>query len=75
VQQLRAHFGLEPQTQPLRAHLTLARPRGAARVRLPLALAGLEVPGVWTAGEVLLFESQPQARPRYRVLARAPLEP
>ena len=55
--------------EPFRAHVTLARPRGGARVRVPEGFASLAVEGAWTAGEIVLFESRPEERPRYRALA------
>lgn len=70
ARELRAQLGMPPEAEPFRAHLTLARPRGAARVRLPEDLAELEVPGVWKADELTLFESVPDARPRYVARAR-----
>lgn len=60
---------------PFRAHLTLARPRGASRPRLPAELAHLALPGIWEAAELVLFESLPDARPRYLPRARLPLVP
>lgn len=62
-------LGREPE-EPFRAHLTLARPRGARRVFLPEGFAALAVDGAWTADELVLFESRPEERPRYRALGR-----
>jgi 2'-5' RNA ligase len=59
---------MEPEAQPFRAHLTLARPRQGARVRLPESLSSLSLPGIWRAGAPALFQSLPGERPRYRRL-------
>ncbi len=54
--------------EPFRAHLTLARPRGGMRVHVTEGSASLAVEGAWTARELVLVESRPEERPRYRVL-------
>ncbi|MBK7641848.1 MAG: RNA 2',3'-cyclic phosphodiesterase [Planctomycetes bacterium] len=71
---LRAGLGLPAEEQPFRPHLTLARPRPGTQPRLPAGFAALELPGTWLAREVRLFESRPDERPRYRVLAQLALE-
>lgn len=67
-----AVLGAAPERAPFRAHVTLARPRAGARPRLPEGLAGLELAGTWRPCELVLFESRPGERPRYRALARLP---
>jgi RNA 2',3'-cyclic 3'-phosphodiesterase len=63
--------GMEPETRPFRAHLTLGRARREGERLAPLPEPPALAP--WTASELVLFESRLRQQPRYVALERYPL--
>ena len=67
-----SEIGRPVETRPFSGHLTLARGRG--RRPVPAHLAGQAIAAAWTATELSLVRSDPQAAAhRYETIATAPL--